>query len=243
MILEFIGLPGAGKSTLATALASRLASDLAVDLPDRFEYRRKSLTLSEKLRLDVAYPGFLPYRLGRLHHDVRRFGLGLWTVRNSWKRSRYPLVLLDRTARLPRQFHVLDEWLLHRTIDESILRYESDVTYSTKFAIPPLAPHRLTYVCVNVDRDEACARVRSQEQPFRTFAKERDTGRIQETLAVWSRQLEALKAEIRGRGFELIEVDGRAPVDANIALLEDRLRRFTGTGDESHQTHRMVPRS
>lgn len=231
IIVEFIGLPGSGKSTLSARLAARLAPDFDADLPDRSAYRSRTLSFVEKLRLDAAYaPGCLPYRLGRLLYDVQTSGIGLWTVANSWERSRYPLVFLDRAARMPRRLHLLDEWLMHRTIDESIRRYRSNIDFSRRFAIYTATQHRSVYVCINVDRALAQQRVLAQHQPFRLFAKEKDGGKINEVLGLWLHQLEALKLEIYKRGLLLIEVDGSAPIESNVETLHERLKRLANGG-------------
>ena len=235
IILEFVGLPGAGKTTLACALAAGLAPDFDVALPDRGDYRRKSLTRADKLRLDArSLAGLLPYRLARLWHDLRVSGVGLRTVRNSWGQSRYPLVLLEHASRATRRVLVLDEWLLHRTIDESIKRYGASVAFACKFAIAPTPNHRKIYVCVNIDETVALDRIVKQDQPFRAFADGKDADRIGEVLALWYAQLHALKCEIVRRGLVLIEVDGDAPIDTNIALLRRRLRQIAGE-DEAEQ--------
>ena len=231
IILEFIGLPGAGKTTLACALAAGLAPDFDVALPGRGDYRRKKLTRADKLRLDArSLAGLLPYRLARLWHDLRVSGVGLGTVRNSWGQSRYPLVLLEHASRATRRVLVLDEWLLHHTIDESIRRYEASVAFACKFAIAPTPHYRKVYVCVNIDEAVALDRIVEQEQPFREFAEGRNPQRIGQVLALWHAQLQALKSEIVRRGLVLIEVDGNAPIDTNVALLRQGLRQIAGTG-------------
>ena len=227
IIVEFIGVPGAGKSTLAFALAAGLAADFDVALPDRGDYRRKELTLADKLRLDArSLASLLPYRLARLRHDIRMSGIGPRRVRDSWHRSRYPLVLLEYASRNMRRVLVLDEWLLHRTIDESIRRYEASVSFACKFAIAPTPRHRKVYVCVNIDEAMARERIVEQDQPFRAFASEKNPHRINEVLTQWHAHLHALKPEIVRRGLVLIDVDGTAPIDTNVAVLRLRLRQI-----------------
>ncbi len=235
IIFEFIGLPGAGKSTLATALAAGLAADFDVSMPGRAEYRRKELTLADKVRLDLRSPGLLAYRLARLQHDVRTSGVGLWTVSHSWSQSRYPLVLLDLAARAKRRVLVLDEWLLQRTIDESIRRYGASIGFTRRFAIAPTSRQRLVYVCVNVDETVARERIVAQDQPFRTFAADKDALKIGDVLTLWRAQLQALRPEIARRGLPLIDIDGSAPIDTNVALLREKLRQMMATeaDDES----------
>ena len=227
ILLEFVGLPGAGKTTLACALAAGLAPDFDVALPARTDYRRKQLTRADKLRLDArSLAGLLPYRLARLWHDIRMSGIGPRRVRDSWHRSRYPLVLLEYASRNMRRVLVLDEWLLHRTIDESIRRYDASVAFACKFAIAPTPRHRKVYVCVNIDEVVARERIVEQDQPFRSFVKEKNLHTINAVLAQWHAHLHALKPEIVRRGLVLIEVDGSAPIDTNVALLRLRLRQI-----------------
>ena len=227
VIVEFIGLPGAGKSALACALAAELAADVDVELPGRGDYRRKELTRADKWRLDARSPLSLwPYRLARLGHDIRVSGIRPRTVLDSWRLSRYPLVLLEHASRNRRRVLVLDEWLLHRTIDESIRRYGASIAFARKFAIAPTPRHRKVYVCVDIDQRVAHERILEQDQPFRAFARDKDPHLIDEVLAQWQTHLDALKPEIVRRGLPLIEVDGNAPIDGNVALLRLRLRQL-----------------
>jgi hypothetical protein len=118
---------------------------------------------------------------------------------------------------------VLDEWLLHRTIDESIRRYGASFDFTRRFAIVPTPRRRLIYVCVDVDEAVARQRILGQDHPYRTFAAGKDALKIDNVLTPWRAQLHALRAEIARRGLTLIDVDGRAPVDVNVALLRKRL--------------------
>lgn len=223
IIVEFIGVPGAGKSTLAAALAEKLSTKFDVARP-QFSYPRKELTSLEKVRLDVMYaPSFLIYRLRRVFFDVKNFGLGFWVVVNGWEQSRYPVYILDKARVAPKRFYILHEWLMHRIVGESIARYASNVSFSMKFAIPTLRTHRLVYVCVRVDRALGLERILNQDQPFRKFAKTKDRGIIEEVLGLWDRQLEQLKSEIQRRQLVCIDVDGTAPIEANVELLLKQL--------------------
>lgn len=226
IIVEFMGIPGSGKSSLASALVQKLSTTHPFDaaLPDRFDYRRKQLTWFEKVRLDVMYaPSFLMYRIRRLFFDISNMGLGFWIVGNSWRQSRYPIVLLDLVRLAPRRFYILDEWLMHRTIEESIKRYNSNVSFSRKFAIPHIKTHCLVYVCVHVDRELARERILNQDQPFRFFAKKKDGCTIEEILALWDHQVQQLQLEIDRRRLVCIDIDGSAPIEFNVQLLLDRL--------------------
>ena len=51
-------------------------------------------------------------------------------------------------------------------------------------------------------------------------------------LALWHAHLHALKPEIVRRGLVLIEVDGNAPIDTNVALLRQRLRQIASASAE-----------
>jgi thymidylate kinase len=224
--IEFIGLPGAGKTTVAAALVERLDGCVGgeVAMPERDEYRRPQLEVADKARLDIAYAtAFLGYRLKRLLFDVRCKGPGLWTVRQSWKQSRYPIVLLDRARRQPHRFYILDEWLVHRTIDESIRRYHGSSEFCRRFAIPRVAPHSLLYVFLWIDPKVARERILEQEHPYRDFAKRKDVQEIDRVLGLWDRQLRLMRGEIGARAIPCVDLDGDNGVERNASLIEKRL--------------------
>ena len=54
---------------------------------------------------------------------VRLRGLGRSWLAFGWERSRYPALLLDYIRKYPAELFVLDEWLVHRTIDEARRKY------------------------------------------------------------------------------------------------------------------------
>jgi thymidylate kinase len=223
IIVEFIGVPGAGKSTIAAALAEELSRRFDVAHP-QFIYPRRPIGAMEKLRLDVMYaPHFMMYRIRRLLYDFRRSGPGLWTASNAWERSRYPAFLAEMLARAPKEIYVLDEWVMHRVIEESIARYDSDLAFSTKFAIPTVRTHRLVYVCVRVDTRLALERVMSQDQPFRKFARNKDPSVIDRVLASWDKQIEQLRSEIERRRLPCVDIDGSRSIAANVETLVEWL--------------------
>lgn len=224
-VVEFIGIPGAGKSALAHALERRLQGACIVACPPPSEYQSKVLSRSEKLSLDVKYFGLAgSYRFRRLFYDVRHAHLGLWVVHNSWEKSRHPLVLLDKLQSRPNCFYILEEWLLHRTIGESISAYQSSRGFVRSFAFPPTGGHRHVYVLVSVGLAQALERIRRQDQPMRWFARKNDAATIMKTLELWKGHLDdEVRTEIRRRGIRCIEVDGARPVDSNADLLADEL--------------------
>ena len=227
IIVEFIGIPGSGKSSIAAALAARLSTRFNVSLPERGDYRTRKLSRLEKVRLDVMYaPSLLMYRVRRLFHDIGHARPGLWTIAKSWERSRYPSVLLEQVRRAPRQFYILDEWLMHRAIGESIGRFNADFEYPRKFAMCRVRTHRLVYVWVHVDRELACDRILGQEQSFRNFARTKDRRRIGEVLDLWDRELQQLKLEIDKRRLLCIDVDGSDPIESTVERLLSSLVAF-----------------
>lgn len=233
IVVEFIGVPGAGKSTIAAALAAALSHKFDVAHPRFIFPPGATIGLVEKLRLDVAYaPSFMLYRVRRLLFDFKRSGLGFWTAFNAWEQSRYPVFLADKLAHAPKDIYVLDEWLLHRIIGESIARYNSDFSFSTKFAIPSFRTHRLIYVCVRIECGLAAQRILGDEQPFRTFAKGKNPAVISRVLNSWNRQMEQLRSEIDSRRIPCIDIDGNAPVEDNVRILVEWLLALKGIGKE-----------
>jgi hypothetical protein len=234
-VIEFVGLPGAGKTSVAREVCEGLATDApaSVAMPDRSDYRRRQLSLLEMARLDVAYAlPLLRYRLRRLRYDVRRARPGLWTIRHSWNQSRYPIVLLDVMRHRPHRYYVLDEWLVHRTIDESIRRYDGEVDFSLAFGLLRLAPYRRVYVYVHVDTETACRRILDDVQPFRRFAQSASADEIRAVLRPWEAQLRELHRAIGEHGFECIELDGCEPVAANAQRVLEQVRA-TSPADET----------
>ena len=232
IVVEFIGVPGAGKSTIAAALAAALSSKYDVAQP-AFIFPQGPISLMQKLRLDVTYaPNFLMYRIRRLLYDFRRSGPGIWTASNAWEQSRYPIFLAEKLARAPKEIYVLDEWLMHRVIGESIARYHSDLSFSTKFAIPTFRTHRLAYVCVRVDTGVAVQRVLGEDQPFRKFAKSKDPALVDSVLSSWNRQIEQLRSEIERRKLPCIDVDGSTSIEGNVATLVEWIVKINASGNE-----------
>lgn len=220
LVVEFVGIPGAGKSRVAAALAQELSRRFDVAFPDRFEYRRWSLSRAEELALDLRHaPSSACYRLRRLWFDLRRAGPGLWVTRQSWRNSRYPVVLLEKMRRDPRQVYVLDEWLLHRTIEESIRSYDAGPAFAAAFAFPPRRTPPVIYACVETHPAVARDRILKEDNSYRWFARSEDAGTIEQTLRAWQAQLQALKAEMRRRGLPCVEIDGSDPIDANAKRL------------------------
>lgn len=221
LVVEFIGVPGAGKTRIAAALAQALSVRFDVAFPDRYEYRRWSPSRAEALRLDLRHGFALAgYRLQRLCFDVRRAGRpGTRTVVHSLRNSRFPGLLLERMRRDPRRVWVLDEWLLHRTIEESLRSYDADAAFAEAFAFPPARTLPMTYVCVEVDLAVARERILRDDPAFRWFARDGNAEAIERTLAGWQSRLDGLKAAMRRRGLPCLEVDGTADVESNAQRL------------------------
>lgn len=221
LVVEFVGVPGAGKTRIATALVRELSARFDVAFPDRFEYRRWSLPRAEELRLDCRHALTLAgYRLRRLRFDARRAGRpGLWIAANSWRNSRFPVLLLEKMRRDPRRVYVLDEWLLHRAIEESLRAYDANVSFTESFAFPPRGALPMTYVCVDVDLAVARERILGDDAAFRWFARDGDAEVIERTLARWQSQIDGLKTMMCRRGLPRLEVDGSAPAESNARRL------------------------
>jgi thymidylate kinase len=223
IVVEFIGIPGAGKTTLATALAGKLSERFDVAHPE-FLFPQTEIGFGLKLRLDVAHaPALLLYRFRRLFYDLTNVGPGLWVLRNGWEQSRYPAYLTERLRREPRAFYILDEWVMHRVIGESIARYQASLRFSSRFAIPTLRRQRLVYVYVDVDERTAVERVLQQDQPFRNFARDKDRSLIQRVLTQWAAQLAHLREEAKRRRITCIQVDGTAPIETTVEHLVQQL--------------------
>jgi adenylate kinase family enzyme len=133
-IVEFIGIPGAGKTTIAFRTYERLALLYTTAFPKREEYRRRRLTKLEKASIDLKYARkLLGYRIRRIASECRWKGYRRWSFQLGWERSRYPSLLLDYMARYPAEVFILDEWLVHRTIEEAIRTDRKDVQFCRLF--------------------------------------------------------------------------------------------------------------
>jgi hypothetical protein len=216
-IVEFIGIPGAGKSTIASALHQHAAALSQAQLPQREEFRRRKLTGAEKLAIDVRFaPQLLRYRLRRVAHDVHVRGVGRSSVSFGWERSRYPALLLEYIRRHPAELFVLDEWLVHRTIDEALRLYPDDRTFGPRFGILPLRGITAFYVFIEIDPKTALQRIHTQHQPGRTFLKKhRNEASVSCVLQAWRCRVDDVREELSRRGAPIVSIDGSGQVSEN----------------------------
>lgn len=220
-IVEFIGIPGSGKTTLANALYHKLPSCYAAVFPQRDEYRQIDLTFSRKLSIDLRYlPILFPYRLRRMIYEVKHTGLSLAAVRNGWARSRYPGVFFDLAKDLDAGLIILDEWLVHRTIDEDIHFYRTGFDYVGNFYLAP-STHRdsIIFVRVKIDPKIALQRILHDNQPYRHFALKKNKASISKILAEWERDVAEVSAALEAIQIPLLSVNGSDPVDKSVEVL------------------------
>ena len=227
-LVEFAGIPGSGKTTIAKALYQSLGSTLFVSFPRREEYRRKFLHLNEKISLDLRYIGELfPYRFRRVQQEVRRFGVSLSSVRGGWELSRYPAILMDLANRDNAAFFILDEWLIHRSIDHALNLYpdEEDLRYRyvKNFFSAPLGNIDIIYVFVQIMPELALKRVSGDYQPYRNFAIDKTESQIADTLSLWEKQLVNVSSLLKTWNAPLLTINGSSPVEENVEFLKEKL--------------------
>jgi hypothetical protein len=215
-VVEFIGLPGAGKTSTASALHEVLARSYSTAFPERQEYRRRPLGRAGKLALDVRYaPQLYRYRLRRTLFELRARGPGPRTLKSGWKKSRFPALLLDYKDRHPAQVFILDEWLVHKTIAEAFRRYPDDLRFCTRFATWPFRGLDTHYVAIDIDPQAALHRILYQDHPHRTFLWNIETGRFPAVLEFWQDRLGSIMEELLRRGLPVLTVSGLDDVRHN----------------------------
>ncbi|SDX52582.1 hypothetical protein [Nitrosomonas halophila] len=226
-IVEFIGVSGSGKTTLASALFHRLSSCYTAVFPQRGEYRQIDLTFSRKLSIDLRYlPILFPYRLRRMIYEVEHTGFSLTAIRNGWARSRYPAVFFDLSKGWDAGLFILDEWLVHRTIDEDIHFYRTGFDYVRNFYLAPLMHiNSIIFVRVEVDPKIAFQRILHDNQPYRRFALNKNKALIRKILAEWEQDVAQVSAALEAMQVPLFTINGSGPVDKNVEILMASLRQ------------------
>jgi hypothetical protein len=219
-VIEFIGLPAAGKTTTASMLFKRLNGSYSTAFPKRNDYRRRKLAPSERLALDIRHaPDLAGYRLRRVLHEFRHRGVSRHSFQSVWRRSRYPALLLDYISNHPAQVFILDEWLVHRTIAESWRRYPNDQRFTARFGTCPIKGMNVCYVSIELETAVALDRLSRQVHPHRAFLRhtgERDVPRL---LRHWQEHIGYFKTRIARMGFPILTLTGEQEVGANVDLI------------------------
>ncbi|MGG7054719.1 ATP-binding protein [Nitrosomonas sp. ANs5] len=225
-VVEFIGIPGSGKSTIAKALYENFLPSSDVIMP-MHGFRRVDLTFFEKVSVDLRYLSVLfPYRFRRVLYELRYFGYNLVSIKNGWERSRYPSAFFELVKKLDAKLIILDEWLIHRTIDEDVHRYQTGIDYVGRFSLAPLSNiDKICYVLVKTNPEIAFKRILSEDQPYRHFALNKDKCRIRKVLANWEQDVKEVSAALEAQQIPLLMINGSDPVEKNVQLLTDLLRR------------------
>ncbi len=220
-VVEFIGIPGSGKTTIAKALYERLLSSESVSLPQRSEYRQIDLTFYEKLSIDLRYlHTLLPYRFKRVIYESKHFGFNFLSLRNGWARSRYPGVFFDLAKGMDTNLIILDEWLVHRTIDEDIHFYQAGFDYVGNFFLAPLVHvDNIIFVLVKTNLEVALHRILHDNQPFRHFALDKDKVRISKILNRWAEDIVQIDTALKKLQVPLYIINGNTSVEENVNFL------------------------
>lgn len=226
-VVEFIGIPGSGKSTLAKAIYDKILLTRPVSFPGRNQYRQKHLTFFDKLRIDTRYlKTLLSYRFRRIVYDSHYYGFGLDSIRRGWGRSRYPGIFFDTAKDMNESLIILDEWLVHRTIDEDVRFYQAGFDYVGKFYLPPLTHvGNIFFVLVKIDSEIALQRILHDKQPHRHFARIKDEILIRQVLTHWEQDIKEVCAALETKKIPLIMINGSDPIEQNAELLANSLRQ------------------
>lgn len=238
LIIEFVGLPGAGKSTLCSALCAAGRAGEWVLVPSNSGSFGASATshlpwLPRKL-IAVWRILYSILRYPRIAWHFLRFGLAsrprsLWKLEQSFSGlSMVPRLAAERTAR--------------RTAPEALVFEQGVVQLFGSIAVPGDArrlpdPHALTRALlpgfvsglVWVDCPQSVVLDRLRKRPFsRSRFNDWNDAKVSAGMAAMRQVLEAAVAEAEAAGVAVLRVDALQPVETNVARIAAWLAGLDG---------------
>jgi thymidylate kinase len=156
-IVEFVGLPGAGKSTVARTISTRLHCQqyqiyYREDIVESYRRLRRLRLIDTMLRSDLWVWKFLWYSYGLSAANVGRFA----ALRQAWQAPRLLLSLQNKERLAPQPLFILDQWICHYVWGVS----NSDDVRASRALVEEVANHfDVAYVFFDICVDEAVDRV------------------------------------------------------------------------------------
>lgn len=237
-VLEFFGLPGAGKTSTARALAQTLnangRSALFATPQDVLEYRQH-LSAVEKIALELRWlHRTIAHSLIGIVYAARLHGrVSPSSCRVGWRKSAAWQYLHRFVNEHSCNVVVLEEW---RTSDlwvnlVGMQNKRTDVlTVAQRLIRCPIPRLHFGYVIIDIDVETAAGRVADRGYRWRLLDRLVDPSTIMEVLRCHDNVYQALRDGVVKSGRPVITVDGRDPVSMRVAQIVRWLNRSFDPG-------------